>query len=99
MMIGFLSSLPDDVGVEVDDLVDAEVLERTRIVPHGVGVLEAGPAARDDVVAALLVALDPVLPAQGVHPQAVNEDDRVGRVRIENLGGHGIPTGPRRLAS
>ena len=81
----------DDVLIRLDDLVDADMLG-----PGGVGAqflrraVEAGPRRSEHLVAGGLVAGDPVLPAERVHPQAVDEHDG-GRFRH----GPDAMTGPR----
>jgi len=67
---------PDDAVVVVDDLFDVKLCDPGRVAAQLVDVaVHAGPGRRDDVVAAALVTLDPVLPAERRHPESVDQDD------------------------
>ena len=76
-----LVELSDDVLVTLDDGWNGQRLDRA-----GIGVerldlaLEAGVGRCQHAVAALGVAVDPVLPTARSHPQSVNQDD--GRLAI-----------------
>ena len=84
-----LFELADDPLVMFDDLRNAEPGERGRIATQLLDVaFDSGPAAGDHAVAAVGITLDPVFPAEGCHPQAVDEDDGVGRVRLGGVCGH-----------
>jgi hypothetical protein len=53
--------------------------------------LEAWVGGGEHAVAAALVALDPLLPTSGGHPEAVDQNDGVWGGRIWGvLGGHGV---------
>ena len=82
----------------VDDLLDAQVFDRGGVGAELLGVdIHAGPAGREHVVAALAVAVDPVLPAQRGHPQAVDQHDRPRRCAL--TGAHRGPEVYRSIVS
>ena len=72
----------DDPGVVLGDLVDAEVGDRVRVLPRLFDRRSlVRPAGRAGSVAGRAEQLDPGLPARGVQPQAVDEDNWLGHVR------------------
>src|SRR3989442_6918725 len=104
--------LSDDCLVVVGDLRDTEVAELLRwVAAQLLNVpLHPLPAPHDYLETLLLIALGPVLPAQGRHPKSVDEDDRVRlrsvcrHISLLTLGptlvGVGMPsvTGAKRLS-
>src|SRR4051812_20654032 len=71
----------------VGDLRDADPGDSGRVAAQFVDIsLHAGPSAGDHAVTAVGVALDPVLPTEGGHPQPVDEDDGVGVVPVRVVG-------------
>src|SRR6266545_386248 len=70
----------------LEDPGNRELLDRGGIRVQRLDLhLESRVGRGEDAVAAALVASDPVLPASRCHPEAVDEDDRVG---CRSLGGH-----------
>jgi hypothetical protein len=69
----------DELGIVIDHLRDAHVVEGIWVVPGGghSGAV-AGPARGGGAVAAAFEQLDPGRPGGGMNPQAVDEDDGVG---------------------
>ena len=86
MRMGGLSSPADDLQV-LHDRGQRELRDG-----RGIGVerldldLETGVGRREDAEALLLVVRLPVLPAPGGHPEAVDQDDRVGSPRSRPVG-------------
>ena len=73
MMIGGVEPA-NDLFVMVDDLLEAEALERRRVATRLFRTLDTGPARRDGVEAAVRV-VKPTVPAVRCHPHAVDEHD------------------------
>jgi len=73
----------DHSGEVVDRLRDRRLGDHRRVLPERLHLdLEAGVGGREDPEALGFVVGDPVLPASGGHPQAVDQDDRVGAGRV-----------------
>ena len=88
MMIGGAVELADDRLEVLDDLRHRHGLDRRRVGVERLDLdLEARVGRGEHAVAGLLVVGDPVLPAAGRHPEAVDEDDGVG------CGAHAGPPG------
>ena len=80
MMIGGSSSRLDDLREVVDGLGHGQGRDGVGVLPQRLDLdLEAGVGGGQHAEALGLVVRDPVLPAARGHPEAVDEDDRVGR--------------------
>src|ERR687890_925193 len=84
--------LSDDAFIVLDDPRDSQSLNRGGILVERLDLyLEAWVGGGQHAVSLVLVVLDPVLPATGCHPEAVNQDDGVRDGWIGGvLGGHGF---------
>ena len=92
MRIGGVVQRRDDALEVLDDAGSVSVRDRGRVGVERLDLdLEAGVGRGEHAEALALVVRDPVLPAAGGHPEAVDQDDRVGR------GAHGIPSAGRVL--
>ena len=88
---GWLIQLAYDALQVLDDPGDGQSLDRGGVLVERLHLdLKAWVGGGENAVALALVALDPVLPAAGGHPEAVNQDDGVRGGRVGGvLGGHG----------
>src|SRR5215212_8351139 len=80
-----------DTLVVLHDCRDRQRLDRGGVLVQRLYLyLKAGVGGGEHAIAAALVALDPVLPATGCHPQPMDQDDGVWNTRIRGvvLGGH-----------
>src|SRR5215211_9407287 len=86
-----LVELSDDAFVVLDYGGDRKRLDRRGVLVERLDLyLEAWVGRSEHAIAAALVALDPVLPASGGHPEPMDQDDGVWSTRIRGvvLGGH-----------
>src|SRR6185503_914939 len=74
--------LADDAFQPLDDRRHGELLDRRRVGVERLDLdVEARIGGRENAVALALVVGDPALPAAWRHPEAVDQDDGVGRHR------------------
>src|SRR5215218_6077439 len=86
-----LVELSDDAFVVLDYGGDRKRLDRRGVLVERLDLyLKAWVGRSEHAIAAALVALDPVLPASGGHPEPMDQDDGVWSTRIRGvvLGGH-----------
>jgi hypothetical protein len=76
----------------LDDPRDSRGLDRGGVLVERLYLyLKAWVCGGEHAVSLVLVVLDPVLPATGCHPEAVNQHDGVGRSPVGGVfGSHGV---------
>jgi hypothetical protein len=90
---GWLLQLAYDSFIVFDNPRDSQSLDRGGILVERLYLdLKTRVGGGEHAVAAVLVVLDPVLPAAGCHPEAVNQHDGVWGGWVGGvLGSHGDP--------
>ena len=91
---GWLIQLAYDALQVLDDPRDGQSLDRGGVLVERLHLyLKAWVGGGEHAVALALVVLDPLLPAAGGHPEAVNQHDGVRGGRVGGvLGGHARPS-------